>query len=67
MGFEFDVERGVMRVAYLTKIEPVMFRGVDCAVLAERYVAFRRNNCLDHVHDVPDVIKPASEPSSDHV
>lgn len=67
MGFEFDVERGVIRVADLTKIEPVMFRGVDCAVLAERYVAFRRNNCLDHVHDVPDVIKPASEPSSDHV
>ena len=67
MGFEFDVERGVMSVADLTKIEPVMFRGVDCAVLAERYVAFRRNNCLDHVHDVPDVIKPASEPSSDHV
>ena len=67
MGFEFDVERGVMRVADLTKIDPVMFRGVDCAVLAERYVAFRRNNCLDHVHDVPDVIKPASEPSSDHV
>ena len=67
MGFEFDVERGVMRVADLTRIEPVMFRGVDCTVLAERYVAFRRNNGLDHVHDVPDVIKPASEPSSDHV
>ena len=42
MDMEIDVEQGPKRSADLTKIEPATFRGVDCAVLAERYAAYRR-------------------------
>jgi hypothetical protein len=64
MDLEFDVEQGAKRAADLTKIEPSAFRGVDCAVLAERYVAYRRNMGLDEIEHDPDEIKPAAVPSS---
>ena len=68
MGWTYDAELGVKRVADLaavpTKIDPVTFRGVDCTVLAERYVAFRRNNGMDEVRHDPDEIKPIAATSS---
>ena len=67
MDMEIDVEQSVQRHADLTKIEPATFRGVDCAVLAERYVAYRRNMGLDEVQHDPDEIKPAAVPSSENV
>ena len=68
MDLEVDVEPMVtIRPAELTRIEPASFRGVDCAVLAERYVAYRRNLGLDLAQDDPDVIKTTAEPSSENV
>lgn len=67
MGLEIDTEQGPKRPADLTKIAPATFRGVDCAVLAERYVAYRRNMGLDDAEHDPDEIRPAVEPSSGHV
>ena len=67
MDMEIDVEQGAKRPADLTKIEPATFRGVDCAVLAERYVAYRRNMGLDEIEHDPDEIKPAAAPSSENV
>jgi hypothetical protein len=57
MGWIFDAESGVKRVADLTKIESVTFRGVDCAVLAERYVAYWRSARFDDTEEGPDDIK----------
>lgn len=67
MGWIFDAESGVKRVADLTKIEPMTFRGVDCAVLAERYAAYRRNSRLDDIEQDPEVVRLALTPSSGNV
>lgn len=67
MSLDIEMEAVAVRPAELTKIEPATFRGVDCAVLAERYVAYRRNMGLDDPQDDPDVIKPAAIPSSENV
>jgi len=46
MGWVFDKELGVKRVpdgeASPLQPEPVMFNGVDCSLLAARYVAHRK-------------------------
>lgn len=45
MGWVFDKELGVKRVpdeAAISRPGPVQFNGVDCAVLAARYVAHRK-------------------------
>ncbi len=63
MGWIFDAESGVKRVADLTKIEPVTFRGVDCAVLAERYATYWRSMRLDEIEENPDSIEAISAPS----
>jgi hypothetical protein len=67
MDMEIDVEQVAKRSADLTKIEPATFRGVDCAVLAERYAAYRLNMGLDVVEHDPDEIKPVAAPSSENV
>ena len=68
MDLEVDVEPMVtIRPAELTRIEPASFRGVDCAVLAERYVAFRLGLQQAAPQDDPDVIKTTAEPSSENV
>lgn len=64
MGWIFDAETGVKRVSDLTKIEPVTFRGVDCAVLAERYAAYWRRTMPDDFAKNPDVAGSAPVPSS---
>lgn len=67
MGLEIDVDQVVKPTVGLTRIEPATFRGVDCAVLAERYVAYRRNMGYDEVQCDPHAIKPAAAPSSEDV
>lgn len=67
MSLDTTTETTVMRAADLTRIAPATFRGVDCAVLAERYVAHRRDSGLDHVQDDPDAIKPMASASSENV
>lgn len=67
MGWIIDAETGVKRVADLTKIEPVTFRGVDCAVLAERYAAYLRSMQIDDMLEDADVIIDAPAPSSGNV
>ena len=67
MDMEIDMEQAATRSADLTKIEPATFRGVDCAVLAERYVAYRLNMGLDEVEHDPDEIRPAAVPNSENV
>lgn len=64
-----DIEADVVapRAPQLTRIEPASFRGVDCAVLAERYVAYRRNSGLDAIKNEPDVIRLAEQASSENV
>lgn len=45
MGWVFDKELGVKRVPDAgtnRKPEPVMFNGIDCTLLAARYVAHRK-------------------------
>ena len=60
MSLDGDAETAVKHVPGLTRIEPATFRGTDCAVLAERYAAYRRNNGLDEAQDDPDRIMPAA-------
>lgn len=67
MSLDAEAEPAVKRAVELTRIEPATFRGVDCSVLAERYVAYRRDCGLDHVEDDPDVIKPLVPASSENV
>jgi hypothetical protein len=67
MGWIFDAETGVKRVSDLTKIEPVTFRGVDCAVLAERYAAYWRSTRPEDMLEDPEVIRMALTPSSENV
>ena len=67
MSLDATTEPAVTRAAELTRIEPASFRGVDCAVLAERYVAYRKDNGLDLVQDDPDTIKPIASASSENV
>lgn len=67
MSLDIDAEPLVKRAAELTRIEPATFRGVDCAVLAERYVAYRRDSGLDSVEDDPDVIRTPAPASSENV
>jgi hypothetical protein len=67
MGRIFDADSGVKRVADLTKIEPVMFRGVDCAVLAERYAVYRRRSGLDDIEEDSDVVAVTPAPRSENV
>ncbi|MEY3082596.1 MAG: hypothetical protein RJA94_2581 [Pseudomonadota bacterium] len=67
MGRIFDADSGVKWVADLTKIEPVMFRGVDCAVLAERYAVYRRRSGLDDIEEDSDVVAVTLAPRSENV
>lgn len=67
MGWIFDAETGVKRVSDLTKIEPVTFRGVDCAVLAERYAAYWRRTRPENILEDPEVNRTAPTPSSEKV
>jgi hypothetical protein len=67
MGWIFDAESGVKRVADLTKIEPVTFRGVDCAVLAERYVAHWRSARFEDIEENPDANNMLPAPSTENV
>lgn len=50
----------------LTKIEPSTFRGVDCALLAERYATYLLAKEIDEARANQDIIRPAS-PSSESV
>lgn len=59
MSLDAEAESAVKSVATAPPIAPATFRGVDCAVLAERYVAYRRSSGLDARHEDPDVIRPA--------
>lgn len=57
---DIDVETE-QRVAYVpTRIPPATFRGTDCAQLAERYAAYRRNMGLDMAQHDPDVVIPVA-------
>lgn len=60
MGWIFDSELGVKRVPDTvltpTVIPPASFRGIDCAVLAARYVVYRRNAGLDRAPEPMDRI-----------
>ena len=68
LSLDIDAEPVAARPIDLTVIAPATFRGVDCAVLAERYVAYRRGSGFDQAQDDPDVIKTSSsEPSSANV
>ena len=67
MSLEIEAEPATVRPAGLTRIEPASFRGVDCAVLAERYAAYRRKMKPDDIPDDPDVIRTNPEPSSENV
>lgn len=67
MSLDIDAEPVAQRPLGLTRIEPATFRGVDCAVLAERYVAYRRDNGLDAEQDDLDEIRPQAVASSENV
>lgn len=58
MSVEVEAEQGARRTP--TRIPPAMFRGVDCAELAQRYVAYRHSMGLDEVRVDPDVITPVA-------
>lgn len=64
MGWVFDSEEGVKRISdealRPTIIPPANFRGIDCAVLAARYIVYRRNAGLDQRAENPDEIRPRS-------
>ncbi len=66
MGWVFDSEEGVKRVSdealRHTIIPPASFRGIDCAVLAARYIVYRRNAGLDQRRENPDEITVRSAP-----
>ena len=64
---DIDMEQAAPRAADLTRIEPATFRGVDCAVLAERYAAYFRSKQQETAQDNLDVIAPAVQPSSEDV
>ena len=64
---DIDVDQSAPRGTEMTKSEPATFRGVDCALLAERYVAYRRGKERDDAQDNLDVIRPAAAPSSENV
>ena len=64
---DMDVEQAAPAAAERTRIEPATFRGVDCAVLAERYAAYLRSKQQDEAEANLDVIKPAAAPSSENV
>lgn len=67
MSLDIDAEPVAQRPLGLTRIEPATFRGVDCAVLAERYAAYRRDSGLDAMQDDPDVIRPQAVANSENV
>ena len=67
MSLDVEAEPAVKRPLDLTRIEPATFRGVDCAVLAERYVAYLRNRDLGGATEDPDVIRPVAVASSENV
>ena len=64
---DIDVEQVAARGPELTRIEPATFRGVDCAVLAERYAVYFRSKQQDEAQDNQDVIRSAALPSSENV
>lgn len=64
---DIAAEAVVPRSPELTRIEPATFRGVDCAVLAERYVAYRLGLAQGAPQDDADVIRAPSAPSSENV
>ena len=59
MDIEVNSEQAAAPVSALARLAPATFRGVDCAVLAERYAAYRRDKGLDVIIIDPDVITPA--------
>lgn len=67
MSLEVEAEPVASRPAGLTTIAPATFRGVDCAVLAERYAAYRCNLKPEDPEDDPDEIRTSAEPSSENV
>lgn len=67
MDMDMDVERVAPAAPELTKIEPATFRGIDCAVLAERYAAYLRSKQHDEAQANLDVIMPVAGPSSENV
>ncbi|WP_146256013.1 hypothetical protein [Aestuariivirga litoralis] len=67
MSLDIEGDATTPRAGSLTRIEPATFRGVDCAVLAERYAAYRRGTGLDAAPDDPDTIKLTPPASSEIV
>ena len=67
MSLDLESTPVTPRANGLTRIEPATFRGVDCAVLAERYAASRRGSGLDAVQDDPDTIKTPPPADSENV
>jgi hypothetical protein len=67
MSLDIEAEPAVTRPADLTRIAPATFRGVDCAVLAERYAAYLRSRDRDGATEDPDVIQPVAAASSENV
>ena len=66
MSLDVEVETIAKQVHGLTQVKPATFRGVDCALLAERYAAYRRDMGLDEVRNDPDEIITAAAPSSEN-
>lgn len=64
MSLDVETEAVATRPAGLTTIAPATFRGVDCAVLAERYAAYRRDLSLDPAVVIPDLMVPQA-PAAD--
>ena len=62
MSLDHEAEPTPKRPVDLTRIEPATFRGVDCAVLAERYAVYLRNRDLENTRSVPDVVAVAGNP-----
>lgn len=71
MGWIFDEELGVKRVGEVSREPrpeaPRQFRGVDCALLAERYVAYRREKGLDAVTPpvIPEIVIKSAPPAAE--
>lgn len=63
MTIDAETEAASKVATLLTRIEPVTFNGVDCGVLAERYVAYHRGRGLERAEaDLqPEVEAEASE------
>lgn len=66
MSMEQDVVGAALPAGGRTRIAPATFRGVDCAVLAERYAAYRRERCQDLPVNIPDVIEPPVAVAENH-